>query len=429
MPTKGQQIYSKGQRFYSLEVGEERRGKGGFGTDAMNNESLREQSKPIKRVQATVPVSSITTAPAGAGGKAAPATATVTGTSTAQIKLETKIGVAAASATGTAKPANPTHNRMTNQLPLPAEMFADGKYIFLNIGGYTRKEGWFNVNSQSQYIEFQDRKVQMDVDIYRLMHDLHGFPDRSVSCIYASHILEHSSLGSESGNPSLLIQTLREWYRVLRPGGLLMVAVPDLPTLFQLYLSPKITDLNDRWLLTRVIYGGQTDEYDYHKVGFDEPLLSHFIQFPFQPTKNEHATGLSAEFRKEDVATPAFCDITRVHSFQLFDDSSEITMFGKRISLNLAAKKCIEPGDTAAERAFSIDMVFPIPFKRDDYAFPHEEICAACRSSNRYDDENGSDIASDEGKNEEEGEEEEEEEMIRPRKRLQRRRRWVKGLI
>lgn len=42
----------------------------------------------------------------------------------------------------------------------------------------------------------------------------------------ASHMLHHAP----SGNGRVL-QTLHEWHRVLRPGGLLLLSVPDLTTL------------------------------------------------------------------------------------------------------------------------------------------------------------------------------------------------------
>ena len=77
-----------------------------------------------------------------------------------------------------------------------------------------------------------------------------------------------------------------EWHRVLKPGGTIMVSVPDLRTLarylkfytctnhctiahlyfaYRMYLDESL-NIHDRWKVTNMIYGGQTDEYDYHKV-------------------------------------------------------------------------------------------------------------------------------------------------------------------
>ena len=110
-----------------------------------------------------------------------------------------------------------------------------------------------------------------DVDVIRLMDQLEGIPDNSVSAVYASHTLEHASFGNGQ-----LEDTLKEWKRVLRPGGLLLISVPDLRTIFQLYLREELS-LQERWRLTMMIYGAQSDKYDYHKVGFDESLLTHFL--------------------------------------------------------------------------------------------------------------------------------------------------------
>jgi predicted SAM-dependent methyltransferase len=58
------------------------------------------------------------------------------------------------------------------------------------------------------------------------MHDLFGVPNDTVAAVYASHILEHNAFGN-----GMLEATLAEWHRVLRPGALLLVSVPDLRTL------------------------------------------------------------------------------------------------------------------------------------------------------------------------------------------------------
>ena len=50
------------------------------------------------------------------------------------------------------------------------------------------------------------------------------------------------------------------------------VSVPNLGILCQLFVSDAITD-KQRWMLMRIMFGGQSDEYDFHKVGLIEPFL------------------------------------------------------------------------------------------------------------------------------------------------------------
>jgi SAM-dependent methyltransferase len=87
------------------------------------------------------------------------------------------------------------------------------------------------------------------------------FGDGSADLIYASHVLEHL--------PTARVpEVLREWRRVLRDGGRLLVAVPDLERIARLLVSRPgwFTPPNQPWV--GVVYGGQHDELDFHKTGF-----------------------------------------------------------------------------------------------------------------------------------------------------------------
>jgi len=77
-------------------------------------------------------------------------------------------------------------------------------------------------------------------------------PDASVDAIYASHILEHF------GHREVL-PVLREWVRVLVPGGLLQVAVPNFDQVIVEYQNGN-RDMVEMWLM-----GGQTNQYDQHR--------------------------------------------------------------------------------------------------------------------------------------------------------------------
>jgi predicted SAM-dependent methyltransferase len=88
----------------------------------------------------------------------------------------------------------------------------------------------------------------------------------SVACIYASHLFEHIERQRVS-------DVLRNWHAVLKPGGKLYLCVPDLETLARLYLEtlPRCDTEEGRQkidLIARVIYGGQTDAFDFHYFGY-----------------------------------------------------------------------------------------------------------------------------------------------------------------
>jgi len=68
-------------------------------------------------------------------------------------------------------------------------------------------------------------------DVAADMGDL-PFPDDSVSDIWASHVLEHQK-------PDLVQSTLREWLRVLEPGGVARIMTPDLDYACRAWLERK----------------------------------------------------------------------------------------------------------------------------------------------------------------------------------------------
>lgn len=81
------------------------------------------------------------------------------------------------------------------------------------------------------------------------------YDDGSVDEIYCSHMLEHVHYTKH-------IETVKEWVRVLRPGGRIRIAVPDFDSVLQRYMNGDMSpDLLNAWL-----HGGLAEDTDRHKI-------------------------------------------------------------------------------------------------------------------------------------------------------------------
>lgn len=93
-----------------------------------------------------------------------------------------------------------------------------------------------------------------------------GFiPDDSVELIYSCHLLEHF------GRHEFPL-VLAEWQRVLQPGGVLRLAVPDFTACVKIYYEQGLKD--GLTGLVGLVCGGQRDPFDFHKMIFDAPFLT-----------------------------------------------------------------------------------------------------------------------------------------------------------
>src|SRR5262249_13813890 len=88
------------------------------------------------------------------------------------------------------------------------------------------------------------------------------YADNSVEEVRASHILEHFPHAE-------IPAVIKEWVRVLKPGGRLKIAVPDFDMLARAYTN----GLHDHLALESFIYGGQTKGDDFHKALFTKMRL------------------------------------------------------------------------------------------------------------------------------------------------------------
>lgn len=90
------------------------------------------------------------------------------------------------------------------------------------------------------------------------------YPDNSVDEVYASHVLEH--FGADETE-----LVLKEWVRVLKPGGIIRIAVPDMRK--AMAEVQKDDPINGHAHLQSVMFGSRTDENDRHQVGFVKETL------------------------------------------------------------------------------------------------------------------------------------------------------------
>lgn len=109
-----------------------------------------------------------------------------------------------------------------------------------------------------------DALAHPHIDVQGPVDSLDFLDDDCVELIYASHVLEH--FGRHE-----IDRVLAEWHRVLKPGGVLRVAVPDYGACARLYVEGKLA--NGIADILGLMVGGQRDDYDYHKMIFDRPLL------------------------------------------------------------------------------------------------------------------------------------------------------------
>lgn len=91
--------------------------------------------------------------------------------------------------------------------------------------------------------------------------NLEGIDDGSIEEIRAIHVLEHIEM------PATFL-TLQEWFRALKPGGRVYIAVPD----FVKIACAMLDGVRDPDL-ERYLMGGQTDEHDFHHAVFSRVKL------------------------------------------------------------------------------------------------------------------------------------------------------------
>jgi len=121
-------------------------------------------------------------------------------------------------------------------------MFADnvdGSTLCLDVGcGGAVRPGWIGID------KYTVAPGVINADMCKL-----PYADNTVDIVHSSHSLEHLSIRKAH-------RALYEWYRVLKPGGMLFLTMPDLDAIMRILLSP-ITTAQRKWYMY-TLYGWQT---------------------------------------------------------------------------------------------------------------------------------------------------------------------------
>ncbi|MBE2189377.1 MAG: glycosyltransferase [Desulfobulbaceae bacterium] len=129
--------------------------------------------------------------------------------------------------------------------------------LMLNLGcGRDVREGFLNIDLYSE----NENVVSMDIRNLEL-------PDSCAEFILASDVLEHFSHRETDA-------VLKEWARVLKPGGKIEIRCPNLRLQMNAYQRGDW----DADVASYMVFGGQTNPGDYHCVAFDEKSISKHLE-------------------------------------------------------------------------------------------------------------------------------------------------------
>lgn len=117
-------------------------------------------------------------------------------------------------------------------------------------------------SGSSPMVGYQNRDIKTGQQVYPL-HDADG----SAEEVRASHVLEHFPHGE-------VANVVKEWARVLKPGGRLKIAVPDFDWIVKSYSNGHRGDSR----LEHYLFGGQVDGDDYHKSFFNQDKLKALLE-------------------------------------------------------------------------------------------------------------------------------------------------------
>ena len=177
------------------------------------------------------------------------------------------------------------------------------KNLVYNQGGYFGKKKMIKKENIKLHLGCGKRYIPgfIHIDQRRLPHvdyvqdvcDLSNFKDNSIDLIYSCHLLEHFKRVE-------INKILAEWYRVLKKGATLRIAVPGFEEIIKIYKKYK-----DLKLVLGPIVGGQDYEFNSHYMIFDFKTLKEHLKivgfkrikrFDWRTTEHAHIDDYSQAY-------------------------------------------------------------------------------------------------------------------------------------
>lgn len=130
----------------------------------------------------------------------------------------------------------------------------------LNLGcGYDKRDGYVNIDIRDE--------VKPDI-VLDLEKTPYPFDDESVDEILAKDIIEHFSFRNVE-------KVVREWYRILKKDGMLIIQTPDLDAILEAINNQKIKGW---WQISYWLYGAQDYPENTHKLIFTRREIKKLLE-------------------------------------------------------------------------------------------------------------------------------------------------------
>lgn len=117
-----------------------------------------------------------------------------------------------------------------------------------------------------RYINIDARPLSNVHIVTNKIHKLNMFKDNNVDLIYVCHIMEHIKIYD-------LQLVLNEFRRVLKPGGVLRISVPDFDKIINIYNNNN----DDLHSVKYVLMGGQDYDFNFHYSVYNENYLKEIL--------------------------------------------------------------------------------------------------------------------------------------------------------